>query len=351
MALDNDQIVCKLLKDEWAAIKNLINSLQHLLSAAYNQIKNFLHKLKNTILNRIVQTISEMIKALIGAMALNTISNNLARDKWCQVMYKCKPMIMKLQKLLGADIFNWIYGPDKIETFDFSEYGLPKQTFTSKYEVFEYVACRLSLRGLLDKAANVALEGIKEWLENAFQYIDINYWLERTGVGAMINRKIKDYEGWFDNYIKPHIMEMDKYIDCAFALCDFKASSKNFLDDFCNRYAIEQSQESVGGVIKRNYKVLRSELLKDTESYFAGAKQDLMKVGNASGKTAETTRELLYNIFPVEETNAETEKERDEREYDSTQRDNASTPSLATGFNSKTRRVTRELLSPNSDVA
>lgn len=351
MALDNDQIICKLMKDEWAAIKNMINALQHVLSALYNQIKNFLLKLKNNILKRIVQTISEMMKVLIGSMGLNTVSNNLAREKWCQIMYKCKPMIKKLYGLVGEDIFNWIYGPDKIETFDFSEYGIPKQTFTSKYEVYEYVACRLSLRGLLDKASKLMLEGIKEWLENAFQYIDINYWLDRTGVGAMIKRKIKDYEDVFDDYIKPHLMEMDKYIDCAFALCDFKASSKNFLDDFCNRYSIEQTEETIGGVLKRNYKVLRSDMLKSTEEYFAATKQDLAKVGNSASNVSQTNAELLYRIFPEEETNAETSTERDEREYDNTQRDNANTPSLATGFNSKTRRITRELISPNSDVA
>lgn len=348
MALDNVQIVCKLLKDEWSALKNVIEAEAKILRALYNRIVAITSRLKNIVIRRVVGLIYEILKVLRAMLGLDVVSNNLARNKWCNVMAQCQPMIVKLSKLIGKDFFTWLYGPDDITTLDLSKYGIPKQHFTSKYEAYEFVACRLSLRGLLDGIAKDTASWLTSYLENVLQYMDIKYWLERTTYGRKINNLIRMYERLFER-IQPFLAEMDKFMTCTFALCDFGASSKNFADDFCSRYSIGREKDSFGKV---KWFVLKDDLTKDLNSHMVGIKSELEAFKKKGVILGNNTKEILGNkseIEEVEETNAETKEDVEAKAYQRNQRTNISTPTLANGFNTIKKRQTITLTSPSSE--
>jgi len=351
MALNNDQIICKLLKDEWSALKNMIEAEAKILRAIYDRIKAITSRLKNIIIRRVVGLIYEIFKVIRGMLGLDTITNNLARDKWCQVMYQCQPMIVKLSKLIGQDFFTWLYGPDDITTLDLSKYGIPKQHFTSKYEAYEFVACRLSLRGLLDGVAKDTAEWVTSYLERLLEYLDLEYWLKRTTYGRKINNLIRYYERLFE-FIKPYLEELEKYMNCTFALCDFGASSNNFADDFCQRYSIGREKNSAG---KIKWTVLKDDITKDLSNHMKGVKKEIEDFQKKGTTVAEKTNALFgkkEEDIEVEETNPETKEEVEAKLYQRNERTNISTPTLATGLNTTKSRKTITITSPSSgDVA
>lgn len=347
MALNNDQIICKLLKDEWTAIRNMIDYMSTYLRRVYNKILTITQRLKNTIIRRIVATIYELFGVIESYLGTEAFTNNMFRNKWCEVMYRCAPMIRKLSRWIGADFFNFIYGPDDVSTFDLEYFGLPKMHFTSKYEMYEYIACRLSLRGLLSQLAKDTVEAVQKFLDEYLQYIDLEYWLNRTGLGAKIKWLIKKYEEGFA-FLKPYLDEMGRYIDCGFALCDFAASSVNYLDDFCSRYKITYDK-TVTGTLDRNFKVFRKDLTIEIEDYMDSVRSEIMSVKTQSKQSIKPI-EQIYDIKKKQNVGV-TRKEKDEKAYVREEKTDPLTPVLALGFNTNNTRKTITITSPNSQVA
>jgi hypothetical protein len=112
MAQDNAIVVCKLIQDEWSALTRLMESAAGYFRRIYDRIKSMFTRLRNTVLRVIKSTLYELYKVLEQYLGFNAISNNLARNKFCQVLYKCKPLIKKLSHLLSEDFFTWAYSPD-----------------------------------------------------------------------------------------------------------------------------------------------------------------------------------------------------------------------------------------------
>ena len=360
MAQDNAIVVCKLIQDEWSALTKLLELEAGYFRRIYDRIKAMATRLRNTVLRVIKSTIYELYKVLEQYLGFNAISNNLARNKFCQILYKCKPLIKKLAHLLSEDFFTWVYNPDPwVWGVDlehqphFPEWfslkvKIPNVTFSNKYEAFEYFACRLSLRGLLDTAANDLIQKLMDWLDREIMpYLDLNTLLRRTRLGRMINNLLKQYENFFKNHVFDNMNQIAEYIECGFALCDFGASSQNFLDDFCKRYKIKQERTPLEAM-KRKFSIDYDELTKDMRSEMEGVKSEV----NSLNAQAKIVSKPLENL-PKESENNETlgidsDKE-DKTTYNREKRTNMLTPQLATSFNTNNMRKIITISSPMSD--
>lgn len=363
MALDNDQIICKLMRDEWSAIKNAIEAAAAILRKIYDRIMSITQRLKQSIVNGLASIVKELYTTLRSHLGLDTLSNNLFRTRFCEVMYKCKPMIRKLASFLGEDFYTWLYGPDPIKFGDLSKYGLPKDmNFTSKYEAFEYFSCRLSLRGLLANAADGYIDSMKAFLTRLLNYCDPTWWLKNSYLGRFLERLIRRYENIFKDYINPLLEQIGEYIDCPFALCDFGASTKNFLADFGHRYKIECKDPGVG--VTKKFNIMHSELTSGINSSLDGLKTDLVgfqkqfaKIkevkANADKATSENNRKYYENYIKGSELEQSTTPENSEvakkKEENRTSPTSVQSPMLANAFNSNTKRTVTTIYTPTSE--
>ena len=363
MAQDNAIVVCKLIQDEWSALTRLMESAAGYFRRIYDRIKSMFTRLRNTVLRVIKSTLYELYKVLEQYLGFNAISNNLARNKFCQVLYKCKPLIKKLSHLLSEDFFTWAYSPDPwtwgvdlehqpgFPKWFSAKVKIPNVTFTNKYEAFEYFACRLSLRGLLDTAANDLINTIVNWINTqVLVYLDLNTLLRRTRLGRMINALLRQYENVFKNHILPNMNQIAEYLDCGFALCDFGASSQNFLDDFCNRYKIKQ-ENTPTEALKRRFTINYNELTKEMKSEMEATKREFDSLNAPSNKAIVKPAEALIKTSQESsnESLGETSEMRDNKIYDRDMRNNMFTPQLDIAFNTSNIRRTITISSPMSD--
>jgi hypothetical protein len=363
MALDNDQIICKLLRDEWSALKNAIEAASTILRKIYDRIMAITQRLKNAIVKGLASIVKELYSTLRSHLGLDTLSNNLFRTRFCEVMYKCRPMIRKLASYLGEDFYSWLYGPDPIKFGDLSKYGLPADMkFTSKYEAFEYFSCRLSLRGLLQNTANGYIDAMSAFIGRLLNYCDPTWWLKNSYLGRLLERMIRRYENIFKEYVLPYMERLGDFMDCPFALCDFKASTKNFMDDFRNRYKVECKDPGVG--VTKQFNVMHNELSSGINDSLEGLSNDLtgfqkqftkMKEvqDEAEKQTSENHRKYYENYIKGSELEQSTTPENSEvakkKEENRTSPTSVQSPMLADSFNTNTKRTTIVYYTPTSE--
>lgn len=268
----NEKNVCNVLRDAWRALIELVNFNSSFLRKILNEIQSLINRLKNTIIKRILSVIRDIKEIVSNFLGLQTIDNNLARNEFCKVLYACKPALEKIAPLISQELYDKIFGPDSIKTIDLSAYGIPSMHFASKFELFEYVACRLSLRGLLDSAVNTLTNTLLDFISQFDKYLDINWWLNNTVWGRVLRRLIKAYEDMFNNNLKPFLDELEKYMNCAFAICDFSKSTDNFLIDFSKKYKAERSQTTQ---LTSEWKIAKEELYGDLAVAMTNAKAEI----------------------------------------------------------------------------
>jgi hypothetical protein len=264
--------ICNVLRNSWQALLSLVNYLSSFLRKILGQIQSLINRLKNTIIRRILNVIRTIRDIISNFLGLQTIDANSTRREFCRVLYACEPAVKQISKFVSPELFNKIFGPDSIKTIDLSKYGIASIEFNSKFELFEYVACRLSLRGLLDNITENLVNQLLEFTSQFDKYLDINWWLANTVWGRVLSRMIAEYESFFNDRVKPFLDQLVPYLDCTFALCDFKVSTNNFFDDFSTKFKAERSQTTG---LKFEWKIAKEELYSDLTTSFNSTKNEM----------------------------------------------------------------------------
>ena len=267
----NEKNICNLLREKWRSLIVLIDYLSTLLRKILSKIQALINRIKNTILRRLLSTIRDIRDVISNFLGLQSIDNNQFRSDVCSIMYKCSPLVEELAKFISPELFNEIFGPDSIKTIDLSKYGIASITFNSKFELFEYVACRLSLRGLLDSVVSSFTNQLLEFVSKFEKYLDINWWLDNTVWGRELKLLINEYEAIFSQ-IKKYLSKLDPYLNCTFALCDFSVSTKNYFEDFSTKFKAERQQQVD---LFYNWVVLKEDLYSDLTYSLNDAKSEL----------------------------------------------------------------------------
>lgn len=267
----NEKNICNLLREKWRSLIVLIDYLSTLLRKILSKIQALINRIKNTILRRLLSTIRDIRDVISNFLGLQSIDNNQFRSDLCNNIYKCKVLVEEIAKFISPELFNEIFGPDSIKTIDLSKYGIASITFNSKFELFEYVACRLSLRGLLDSVVSSFTNQLLEFVSKFEKYLDINWWLDNTVWGRELKLLIKEYEAIFSQ-IKQYLSKLDPYLNCTFALCDFSVSTKNYFEDFSTKFKAERQQQVD---LSYNWVVLQKDLYSDLEVSLNDANTEL----------------------------------------------------------------------------
>jgi hypothetical protein len=253
-----------------------------------------INRIVNSYFAAIAGTLRDIKDIITAVLGLNALDQNSARREFCNLMYNCKPAIDLIFPYINEDVVNWYTRNDKFVTPDLSEWGIPPMTFNSKYEVFEYFACRLSLSQLFNNFADKMIGKLMDFILSYRQYLTLDWFLQNTMPGRVLSRFVKDYEDFFNEYIFPVFEKLEPYLNCSFALCDFGASTTNFFEDFKTKYyfGINSAPNPVA-----RWVLFKDDLFGSLKDYSDGALQDLDQINptrlssgqNLDGKNPATT--------------------------------------------------------------
>jgi len=338
----NEKNLCSALREEWRLLTLIVRNLQQLLNKLLSRIKAMVNRIINSYLALLAGILRD-IKDLIGnILGLSAIDKNTARAMFCRLLYKCKPAMDLVMKKFDKSLYNWIYSTEPYKTPDLSKWGIPSITFNSRYEVFEYVACRLSLNSLYNSFVDTLINQVMTFVSSYKQYLTVEYWLKHTAAGRVLTRFMKDYEDFFNEYVLKYMNMLKPYLDCGFALCDFKSSTSNFFDDFKEKYfiGIDRSKNPLGEFV-----VFKKDLISNLTSTMNGMRSDLQSLdvmhhGKITPEEA-ADKDATTNPFTKEEEN-----HRDDNDSD----DNTSMVAPATEDSDLYERDVQENVSPGSTV-
>lgn len=268
----NEKNICNVLRESWRSIIVLVDYLSSFLRKIMSKIHALVNRIKNTIIRRILSTIRDIRDVISNFLGLQTLDNNNFRNDFCQNLYKCKIAVEEISKFISPELFDKIFGAESIKTIDLSKYGIAPLQFNSKFELFEYVACRLSLRGLLDSVVESLISQLLDFTNKFDQYLDINWWLENTVWGRVLLSLINEYEDFFNDRVKPFLDKLVPYLDCTFALCDFKVSTTNYFEDFSTKFKTERKQTTN---LSFEWVIAKEELYSDLSESLSDARSEL----------------------------------------------------------------------------
>lgn len=330
--MSNQKNLCNVMREQWRALMALIDYVAGIMRRMLNQIAALMDRIKNTILKSITNAIRDLKDIISKYLGLKAIDNNAARKDFCTVLYSCKPALEILSNYISKDLFSWIFGPDEFKTYNLSAYGITQQTFNSKFEVFEYVACRLSLSGLLDSVVENMISNLLGILSKYEKYLTLDWWLKNTVWGRVLSRAMDDYESFFNNRVKPLLEKLTPFLDCGFALCDFSQSTTNYLNDFQDRYRAEMRTLPD---LRRDWRISKDELSGDLKTYFDQTQDMMDELKRMTGGTVAqrsepvTSQNYKYTPEPDEQESTETSPySKIEEEKLRQQSSNALTPKL-----------------------
>lgn len=315
-----EQNVCNLLRDTWMSLITLIQNLADVPRRVLDQIRSLLQKLKNIVLDALVQHAKDVLDLVKSYLDLRKIDGSKARKSFCALLYACKPAINKLVEynIIPKALSDSIFGSTLVDQETLQKYGFADATFNSNFELFEYLACRLSMTTLLNSFIDSLMNSLIEYLSQFEKYFDLDFWLNNHYLGRLIKRKIAEYEALMASILKIINDDIEPFMDCAFAACDFAISTKNFMDDFSTKQPIESSHKV--GTNARSWKVSRDKIfaefnnsLKSTKEIFTqinkdsdNVKQDFQKTKAVITKPNTDGQLVSDNITPKVYTSKKT---------------------------------------------
>jgi len=234
--------VCDILRDTWFSLITLLNNLKDIPKKILDQIRQLVQKLKNIINDVLVKYAKEISDLIKSYLTMRNTDASKARKSFCSLLYSCLPAIKKLIEfgVIPESVANEIFGPNPIKQQTLESLGIYGVTINSNYDLFEYIACRLSTTTLLNNYIDNIINSLLAYLQQFEKYLDADYWLNAHYIGRLIKRKIAEYEALMSQILKIINEDVEPFMDCAFAACDFSVSTKNFLDDFGQKMDCER---------------------------------------------------------------------------------------------------------------
>lgn len=116
--------------------------------------------------------------------------------------------------------------------------------------------------------------------------------MSNTVWGRVLNTYLNEYEAFFNNRIKPFLDKLVPYLDCTFALCDFKVSTTNYFDDFSAKFKTERMQNTD---LTFEWNIARKELYSDLTSSLNDAKRELDTFNTTLAAPVVAAKPLFHN--------------------------------------------------------
>lgn len=282
--------ICDILRDTWYSLITLLNNLRDIPKKVLSQIRQLIQKLKNIIESAIVKYAKEMADLIKSYLGLRKVDSSKARKSFCSLLYACLPAINKLIEfgVIPQSVADEIFGPNPIKQETLNSLGIYGVTINSNYDLFEYIACRLSTTTLLNNYIDNIINSLIAYLLQFEKYLDVDYWLNNHYIGRLIKRKIAEYEALMNQILKIINDDVEPFMDCAFATCDFSVSTKNFLDDFGDKMDCEREPPKSLTSLSSTWSVSKDKMLKELNLSLKNTKAIFTEISDSVKQSKES---------------------------------------------------------------
>lgn len=282
--------VCNILRDTWYSLIALLDNLKDVPQKILSQIRQLLQKLKNIVNDALVKYAQELADLIKSYLNLRKIDNSKARKSFCSLLYACLPAINKLIEfgVIPKSVADEIFGPNPIKQETLESLGIYGVTINSNFDLFEYIACRLSTTTLLNNYIDGIINSLLAYLQQLEKFLDPDFWLNNHYIGRLIKRKIAEYEALMSSLLKIINDDLEPFMDCAFASCDFAVSTKNFLDDFSDKMDCEREQPKSLTSLASTWKVSKEKMLGEFKTTLDNTKEIFQQISDDANKSKES---------------------------------------------------------------
>jgi hypothetical protein len=218
---DPESLFCSMLQSQYqlivatleAAIMFPLQALQ-LVKSSIQMLQYVVFVAVDIVLTKIENWISEMFD-------LENVGLENARRNFCKIAYSCKILT---DYLFGAS------SPLKAMGFSDAELAEMKNNYTK----FEEIVCNKSFKGLLDQFKTAILGDVSRLLDEAEDKI-ANGFLKLDKITAKYNALLEEY------HVFDYLDKLNDFAECAFAACNFIATSDNKQSDVADKMKLTNS--------------------------------------------------------------------------------------------------------------
>jgi hypothetical protein len=237
--------ICTSLELKWYTTIELLETLKELPKRLLGLIKKLYAALKTYIKDSVMNQIYSMID-FIKRMLTSRYSNQPANEL-CALMYSCEAAFKMLSELLlknygDSDNIQKVVKGFRSSGFKDNITGI---TFATGYDAFEFYACRLSLKSLINSKVDEIAEKYIKSVEAFLTIIIANLDASLTGnvYAVWIKTKIAMAMKAYEASIQPIIdtmHDLNDFVKCGLGVCDFASSAKNLQDELSSMFIISQ---------------------------------------------------------------------------------------------------------------
>lgn len=231
--------VCSTLELKWEALNDLLIIAKQIPDKLKKYIKTLLKALQTNLNSKIYEKARMLIDMLNRLINYAKKKGSDSADM-CKMLYECEASYDSLSEIVAdyypdADVKKYF----RSQGFDDPFTGM---SFASGYDAFEYYACKLSLSNNISsyiyEKAKAIVEALDSLIDMTLEMANSNHYV------AMIKAKLAIAIRMYENAIQDIIdimNELDKFVNCGFAICDFASSAKNLQDDISSNYGVYRS--------------------------------------------------------------------------------------------------------------
>jgi hypothetical protein len=219
--LTGESLFCSILEAEYNALVLLIETAIEFPHVVLQLLKSAIDATLSLVYKVIEASIIAIEQTIIDTLNLDGIDLSKTKEGFCDVAFSCVALRDK--------IFNMLSISDK-----------KREELISDFDEFNDLICKNSLRGLFEGFTNTAileplLKLLRDYLkqiDDGFTYIDqkVQDYIEKTLEAEipLLGRSFRDY-----------MDDLDAFAQCAFATCNFAATSLNFKEDKLGRAGVD----------------------------------------------------------------------------------------------------------------
>ncbi len=219
MFLTGEALFCSILEVQYDALVTIINQLIQAPRQAINLILNLVQSTTMLIFEAIRTLVIATEQIIIDYLQFDGFDLSQTKENICQIAWDCAILKNKLLDYFGLS-----------------------DNFKDDFQKFEDVVCKQGLRDFFeDWVSTELLGGIDEQLIKWLAEINEAYDKVSNAVDEWLNDLLtkpiydgKSFVEWMD--------EIDKYVQCAFATCNWALTSSNQKEDYLDNLSIARAE-------------------------------------------------------------------------------------------------------------
>ncbi len=213
-----DKMFCDLLRVQYAALTTSLQAALVLPLKFVKRIKSYIKRITQIVFRKLLTELDALEAILIKILEMDKFNNGLTNCDFCWIAWNCEAVLdlLKTKAIFPSNAFD-------------------------NFENFTNFVCNQNLQGLVSSFIDDRIQEIQDALDD----------IEERALNALdLDSFITQYQDLLDTPIAGKtvfewINELDKYVNCAFAICDYADTALNLKTDTLEKLALQITGNTV----------------------------------------------------------------------------------------------------------